>query len=266
MIILSAGGHVRPRIRKTLLHEDASDGVELSANIYKRRSTSTLSIQNRSTVLHSSWLKEPLRFFPLITFCRANSDLAISRVCATGVTSSTDELSVFTPPLTNTGVNTRQWIEYRPTNQISGESPLEFLIPPQSVGYMDLRRGTLKIKLRLTRIPTVRLRGSLPSCSWFFPLITFCRANFDLAISRVCATGVTSSTLGVSGSTMYGVYRNLRSQEQAMGTLRTRLQEMGAALYRRVWGKRSSRSQRPIPHGKRCPLATTHSHSRTRHS
>ena len=61
-----------------------------------------------------------------------------------------DELSVFTPPLTNTGVHTRQWIEYRPTNQISGESPLEFLIPPQSVGYMDLRRGTLKIKLRLT--------------------------------------------------------------------------------------------------------------------
>jgi hypothetical protein len=50
-----------------------------------------------------------------------------------------DELSVFTPPLTNTGVHTRQWIEYRPTNQISGEFPLEFLIPPQSVGYMDLR-------------------------------------------------------------------------------------------------------------------------------
>jgi hypothetical protein len=27
---------------------------------------------------------------------------------------------------------------------------LEFLIPPQSVGYMDLRRSTLKFKLRLT--------------------------------------------------------------------------------------------------------------------
>lgn len=39
-----------------------------------------------------------------------------------------DELSVFTPPLTNTGVHIRQWIEYRSTNQISGESPLEFLI------------------------------------------------------------------------------------------------------------------------------------------
>jgi hypothetical protein len=37
-----------------------------------------------------------------------------------------------------------------------------------------------------------------------------------------------------------------------MGTLRTRLQEMGAALYRRVGGKSSSRSQRPIPRGNRC--------------
>ena len=35
-----------------------------------------------------------------------------------------EELSVFTPPLTNTGVNTRQWIEYRPTNQISGGIPV----------------------------------------------------------------------------------------------------------------------------------------------
>ena len=52
-----AGGHVRPRIRKTLLHEGASDGVESCANIYKRRSTSTLSIQTRSTVLHASFEK-----------------------------------------------------------------------------------------------------------------------------------------------------------------------------------------------------------------
>jgi len=41
-----AGGHVRPRIRKTVLHEGASDGDQSSANIYKRRSTSTLPIQN----------------------------------------------------------------------------------------------------------------------------------------------------------------------------------------------------------------------------
>jgi hypothetical protein len=52
-----AGGHVRLRIRKTLLLDGASDGVESSANIYKRLSTSTLPIQNRSTVLHASFEK-----------------------------------------------------------------------------------------------------------------------------------------------------------------------------------------------------------------
>jgi hypothetical protein len=52
-----AGGHVRSRIRKTHLHEDTSHGVESNANNYKRRSTSTLSIQNRSIVLHASFEK-----------------------------------------------------------------------------------------------------------------------------------------------------------------------------------------------------------------
>ena len=61
-----------------------------------------------------------------------------------------DELSVFTPPPVNTGVQTRNWIEYRPTNQISRESTLGFLIPPQSIRYMHLRRSTIKIKLQIT--------------------------------------------------------------------------------------------------------------------
>lgn len=60
-----------------------------------------------------------------------------------------DELSLFTTPPTNTGIQAREWIEYRPTNQVSGESPLEFLISPQPVRYMDLRRSVLRIKLRL---------------------------------------------------------------------------------------------------------------------
>ena len=60
------------------------------------------------------------------------------------------ELSVFTSPPVHTGVQTRNWIEYRPTNQISGESTLGFLIPPQSVRYMHLRRSTNTIKLQIT--------------------------------------------------------------------------------------------------------------------
>lgn len=61
-----------------------------------------------------------------------------------------DELALFSPPPTNTGIQRREWIEFRPTNQITGEGPLVFLIPPQSAAYMDLKRSSLKVKLRLT--------------------------------------------------------------------------------------------------------------------
>lgn len=61
-----------------------------------------------------------------------------------------DELSVFTPPPTNIAIHSREWIEYRLINQISEYAALDFLIPPLSVGYMDLKRTTLKVKLRLT--------------------------------------------------------------------------------------------------------------------
>ncbi|CAC5360231.1 unnamed protein product [Mytilus coruscus] len=61
-----------------------------------------------------------------------------------------DELSLFSPPPANTGIQRREWIEFRPTNQITGEGPLIFSIPPQSAAYMDLKRSSLKVKLRLT--------------------------------------------------------------------------------------------------------------------
>lgn len=61
-----------------------------------------------------------------------------------------DELSIFTPPPTNTAIQRREWLEFRPINQISEYATLEFLIPPQSAGYMDLKRSTLRVKLRLT--------------------------------------------------------------------------------------------------------------------
>lgn len=60
-----------------------------------------------------------------------------------------DELSLFSPPPANTGIQRREWIEFRPTNQISADAPLDFSIPPQSAAYMDLKRSSLKVKLRL---------------------------------------------------------------------------------------------------------------------
>lgn len=61
-----------------------------------------------------------------------------------------DELSIFIPPPANTAIQRREWFEYRPVNQISDYVTLDFLVPPQAAGYMDLKRSTLRVKVRLT--------------------------------------------------------------------------------------------------------------------
>ena len=60
-----------------------------------------------------------------------------------------EELSLFTPPPNNTGIRRKEWVEYRPINQISEYAALEFLVPPQSAGYLDLKNSCIKVKLRL---------------------------------------------------------------------------------------------------------------------
>lgn len=60
-----------------------------------------------------------------------------------------DELSLFSPPPANTGIERREWIEFHPTNQVTGDTPVEFTIPPQSAAYMDLKNSSLKVKMRI---------------------------------------------------------------------------------------------------------------------
>jgi len=62
-------------------------------------------------------------------------------------------LSLFTPPPTNTTIQSRVWIAYRALNQIRENEALDCVVPPQSAGYMNLRRSTLRIKLRLLDSP-----------------------------------------------------------------------------------------------------------------
>lgn len=60
-----------------------------------------------------------------------------------------NQLSLFESPPTDTAIQTREWVEFRPINQISEYSALEFNIPPLSTGYMDLKNSRMKIKLRI---------------------------------------------------------------------------------------------------------------------
>jgi hypothetical protein len=64
--------------------------------------------------------------------------------------SHSDGLSIFEPPPLNTAIQSKIWIQIPPSNQITECGVIEFVIPPQTAGYMDLKNISLKVKLRIT--------------------------------------------------------------------------------------------------------------------
>ncbi|XP_071144092.1 uncharacterized protein F54H12.2-like [Mytilus edulis] len=60
-----------------------------------------------------------------------------------------ESLALFDRQPRDTGLLGREWIEYRPINQLVEESPIEFNIPATSTSYLDLERLKLHIKLQL---------------------------------------------------------------------------------------------------------------------
>ena len=62
-----------------------------------------------------------------------------------------EELFLFSLPPSETSLQSREWIEYRPVNQISGSTVLDFNIPSQSSAYIDLKNSLFNVKLRLTQ-------------------------------------------------------------------------------------------------------------------
>jgi hypothetical protein len=52
--------------------------------------------------------------------------------------SSVDGWLIFPPPPANTVIQSRQWIEYRLLNQIIEYATLDFVVLPQSAGYVDV--------------------------------------------------------------------------------------------------------------------------------
>ena len=60
-----------------------------------------------------------------------------------------ERLDLFESMDTDTTLQATDFIEYRPVNQMTDTSPLEFNIPAQSSAYLDLKRSVLNLKLRL---------------------------------------------------------------------------------------------------------------------
>ena len=60
-------------------------------------------------------------------------------------------MSIFEVPPTDTTITVREWIEYRPINQISQDTAIEFHVTPQSTGYLDLKQSRVNVKIKVTR-------------------------------------------------------------------------------------------------------------------
>ena len=72
-----------------------------------------------------------------------------------------DELNLFKAARADTSSHSREWIEYRPVSQITDSAALDFNIPAQSSGYVDLKRSILNIKLRLVSADNTPLDSAL---------------------------------------------------------------------------------------------------------
>ena len=61
------------------------------------------------------------------------------------------ELLIFSPPVTNAGIDSINWIDYRPVNQLSEHSSIEFTVPGSGASYIDLRRSRLYVKAKIVK-------------------------------------------------------------------------------------------------------------------
>jgi hypothetical protein len=62
-----------------------------------------------------------------------------------------EELSLFFTPPADTSLQSRECITYRPINQVTIGSALEFNIPGHTSAYLDLKRSVLNLKLQIVK-------------------------------------------------------------------------------------------------------------------
>ncbi|KYN13976.1 Uncharacterized protein F54H12.2 [Trachymyrmex cornetzi] len=59
------------------------------------------------------------------------------------------ELDVFSLPLTQTSIESSQWIYYKPVTSLTDDSPIEFVIPGHGEDYLDLTHTMLSLRIRV---------------------------------------------------------------------------------------------------------------------
>ena len=71
------------------------------------------------------------------------------------------QLNLFTKTPSDTSLKSKEWIEYKPTNQINDTSAINFSITAQSSAYVDLKSSVLNVKLRLTNGDGTPMNGAI---------------------------------------------------------------------------------------------------------
>ena len=63
----------------------------------------------------------------------------------------TESLSLFSVPPVDAGLLRIRWQEFHPVSPLNKGSPIQFTVPPTSSEYVDLKRTTLNMKVRIIR-------------------------------------------------------------------------------------------------------------------
>jgi len=64
------------------------------------------------------------------------------------------ELDLFSLPLTQTSIESSQWIYYKPVTSLADDAPIEFVIPGHGEDYLDLTHMlSLRIRIETPPIP-----------------------------------------------------------------------------------------------------------------
>jgi hypothetical protein len=72
-----------------------------------------------------------------------------------------NELALFEEPTIDTSDLGREWVTYRPINQLSDGSAIEFNIQALSTQYLDLKRMKLHVKINITKADGIRIVNTI---------------------------------------------------------------------------------------------------------
>ncbi len=62
-----------------------------------------------------------------------------------------EELALFQSSAIDTGIESVEWVDFRPVSQLTRDGAVEFNLTGNSAAYIDLRRTRLHVKVRITK-------------------------------------------------------------------------------------------------------------------